>query len=151
MFRWVPILLLVCLGALVAQQTTPPPDTQQKPPAELKKRKPAATSDKEEVPPEEDTSLAKEDFSFNPLQSAKEIEAGNYYYKKGSFLAAAGRYKSATRFNEGNSEAWLKLGEASEKLKDRRQAREAYAKFLEVSPDAKNAAEIRKKLAKLKE
>jgi tetratricopeptide (TPR) repeat protein len=150
MLRWVPIVLLVCLGALVAQQSTAPPDTQQKS-GELKKRKPAATSDKEEVPPEEDTSLAKEDFSFNPLQSAKEIEAGNYYYKKGSFLAAAGRYKSATKFNEGNSEAWLKLGEASEKLKDRRQAREAYAKYLEVSPDAKNAAEIRKKLEKLKE
>jgi tetratricopeptide (TPR) repeat protein len=148
MSRWVPLVLLACLAPLGAQQTAPPAPPQK--PGELKERKPAATSDKEEVPPEEDTALAKDDFSFNPLQAAKEIEAGNYYFKKGSFLAAAGRYKNATRFNEGNSEAWLKLGEASEKLKDRRQAHEAYAKYLEVSPEAKNAAEIRKKLAKLK-
>jgi tetratricopeptide (TPR) repeat protein len=148
MFRWVPLLLLACLAPLVAQPTPPPRPQKQD---ELKKdRKPAATSDKEEVPPEEDTSLAKDDFSFNPLQAQKEIQAGNYYYKKGSYLAAAGRFRNATKFNQGNAEAWLKLGESEEKLKDRKAARDAYNKYLEVASDAKNAVDIRKKLEKLK-
>ena len=148
MFRWVPLLLLACVAPLAAQPTPPAPPPKQD---ELKKdRKPAATSEKEEVPPEEDTSLAKDDFSFNPLQAQKEIQAGNYYYKKGSYLAAAGRFRNATKFNEGNAEAWLKLGESEEKLKDHKAARDAYHKYLEVASDAKNADEIRKKLEKLK-
>ena len=143
MLRWVPALLLICLAPVYAQQPQSRP--------ELKKdRKPAVTSDKEEVPPEEDASLAKEDISFNPLQAAKEIDAGNYYYKKGSYLAAEGRYRRATEYNEGNAEAWLKLGETREKLKDRKSAREAYSKYLEVASDSRNAAEIRKKLEKWK-
>lgn len=149
MYRWAPLVLLACVAPLGAQQTAPPPP-QQKPGELQKHRKPPATSDKEEVPPEEDTSLAKEDFSFNPLQAVKEIDAGNFYYRKGSYLAAANRYRNATKFNEGNSEAWLKLGEASEKLKDHKVAREAYAKYLEVAPDAHNAGEIRKRLEKMK-
>lgn len=149
MCRWASLLLVACFGCLGAQQNAPPAP-QQKPGELQKQRKPQATSDKEEVPPEEDTSLAKEDFSFNPLQAVKEIDAGNFYYKKGSFLAAANRYRNATRYNGGNSEAWLKLGEASEKLKDRKSAREAYAKYLEVAPDAHNAGEIRKKLEKMR-
>jgi predicted Zn-dependent protease len=142
----------MCVVTLNALQFVPPapPPTPQKP-AELKKdRAPAKTSDKEEIPPEEDTSLAKQDISFNPLQSVKEITAGDFYFKKHSYVAAAGRYKSATLYNEGNAEAWLKLGETSEKLKDRKAAHAAYAKYLEVASDAKNAADVRKRLEKLK-
>jgi len=35
-------------------------------------------------------------------------------------------------------------------LKDSKAAKEAYTKYLELAADAKNAAEIRKKLQKLK-
>ncbi len=144
MVRWVLAILLLGIPVGYAQPPQPPPP-------ELKKdRKPGATSNKEEVPPEEDASISKDDVSFNPLQATKEIDAGNYYYKKGSFLAAEGRYKRATQYNEGNAEAWLKLAETREKLKDRKSAREAYSKYLEVASDAKNASEIRKKLEKWK-
>ena len=143
MLRWVPALVLLCSAPLGAQQPPSHPDLK-------KDRKPAVTSDKEEVPPEEDASLATDDISFNPLQAAKEIDAGNYYYKKGSYLAAEGRYRRATEYNEGNAEAWLKLGETREKLKDRKSAREAYTKYLEVASDARNAAEIKKKIEKWK-
>ena len=56
----------------------------------------------------------------------------------------------ATKWNSGESEAWLRLGEAQEKLKDHKAAREAYSKYLELAADAKNAEEIRKKVEKLK-
>src|SRR5579872_4922892 len=141
MLRWVPLLLLAGLAAPLAAQPTPPPKQ-----GELKKdRSPARTSDKEEVPPEEDAGIAKDDISFNPLQSQKEVEVGKEYLKKHSFVAAAGRFRSATSFNDGNAEAWRLLGEAEEKLKDHKAAREAYSKYLEVASNAKDAAEIRKR------
>ena len=101
------------------------------------------------IPPEEDEHLAVKEYSFNPLQAQKEVETGNYYFKKGSYKAAALRFREATKWNSGLAEAWLRLGEAEEKRKDRPAAKQAYTKYLELAPEAKNAAEIRKRIAKL--
>lgn len=105
---------------------------------------------KEEVPKEEDENLSAKEYSFNPLQAEKEVRVGEYYFKKGSYRAAALRFREATKWNQGYGEAWLRLGETAEKQKDAKTAKEAYAKYLEIAPDAKDAAEIRKKLEKMK-
>ena len=133
----------------------PPP---YKPPVETPKadapagktEKKEAAVDKSELPPEEDKSDAPKEFTFNPVQSQKQILAGDYYFKKGNYVAAASRYDEATKWNDGNAEAWLRLGEAQEKKSNARGARTAYEKFLELSPDAKNSADVKKRLAKLK-
>jgi tetratricopeptide (TPR) repeat protein len=118
---------------------------------QLKKdRSQPATSGKEAVPPEEDTSLAVKEYAFNPLQAENELKIGNFYFKTGKYRSAAMRFQEATKWNEGYSDAWLRLGETEEKLKDSKAAKEAYTKYLELAADAKNAAEIRKKLQKLK-
>ena len=146
MSRWVPLLFLAALAPLVSAQDTKPGQLQKERPKE-------ATSDKEEVPPEEDASLANQSYSFNPLQSKKDVGVGDYYAKKHNFHSAAIRYRSATKWDDGNLEAWLKLGEAEEKLKDASAARQAYGKYLELATDAKDAktaAEIRKRVEKLK-
>jgi len=118
--------------------------------AQLKKRGETPPTTQNGMPPEEDTSVTNKEYGFNPLQAKKEINVGNEYFKKGSYRAAAGRYTEATKWNSGDSEAWLRLGEAQEKLKDHKAAREAYQKYLELASDAKNAEEIRKKVEKLK-
>lgn len=100
-----------------------------------------------EEPPEEDATLVeKNEYTFNPLQAEKEIKTGLFYAKKGNHKAASVRYREATRWNPGSAEAWLRLGESLEKRKDMKGAKEAYAKYLELAPDAKNAALIKKKL-----
>jgi len=137
MSRWVLALLLAGSLSLVAD--------------DLKKQRPQPpVSDKEEVPAEEDESLTVKEYSFNPLQAQKEVGVGNYYFKKGSYRAAALRFREATKWNAGDAEAWLRLGDAAEKQKDSKTVKEAYSKYLELSPDAKNSAEIRKKIEKLK-
>jgi len=162
--RWVIGALLACAVQLGAQNI-PPPKPPEPPPApapapdtkpnadELKRERPkpsVSKNPKEEVPPEEDTSLATENITFNPLEAQKDITVGNLYYKKGNYRAAFNRYKLATRYDDSNTEAWLRLGEASEKVKDLEAEKEAYSKYLAAAPDAKNAAEIRKKLEKIK-
>ena len=106
--------------------------------------------EKEQVPPEppeEDEAYTVKEYSFNPIQAAKELKVGNFYFKKGSYRAAAGRFREATKWNENFAEAYLRLGEALEKWKGLAAAREAYAKYLELEPDGKPAKEVRKKLA----
>lgn len=148
MSRWIPGLLLAGLLPLAAQEQTTPQDTQSKP--QLEQRTPPKTSGKQAAPPEEDKSFLSEAHSFNPLQSQKSVEVGDQYYKLGKMQGAAYRYKDATLWNDGNAEAWLKLGKVEEKLKDPKAAKDAYAKYLDLSPDAKDAGSIRKKLQAMK-
>jgi tetratricopeptide (TPR) repeat protein len=129
------ILSSVFIFSVLAAQ-----DTRKKPPGE----QPA----QEQAPPEEDTSLdVPKSYSFNPLQAEKERKIGEFYFKKGSFKAAANRFREATRWNPGEAEAYLRLGDAEEKLNDDRAAREAYAKYLELAPKGKEAPAVKKKLA----
>ncbi len=140
MARW--IVALIAVGIVAAQET---------PQKKLESERPkAATSSKEEIPPEEDTALATREYSFNPLQSAKDVGVGDQYLKRGRLRAAEMRYTSATKWNEGNAVAWLKLGEVAERLKDGAKAKEAYEKYLELASDARNAKDIRKRVQKLK-
>ena len=104
-----------------------------------------------QLPPDEDKATPVEKkYPFNPVQSKREATVGEFYFKKGDFRAAAGRFSEATKYNDGNADAWLRLGDAQEKMKDFKAAREAYEKYLQLAPDAKNAAEVRKKLERLK-
>jgi tetratricopeptide (TPR) repeat protein len=143
MSRPVAALVLLAMLPLLAQEGP-----------QLKKRgEPTATPqavDKDGLPPEEDKSIAVPVYGFNPLQAQKEIRTGNYYFKKGSYRAAAGRFEEATKWNSEEPEAWLRLGEAQEKLKDHKAAKAAYTKYVQLAGDSKISDEIRKKLEKMK-
>jgi tetratricopeptide (TPR) repeat protein len=142
-------LLALALVFLASAQEQPPADQAQQKKLESQRPKPA-TSPKEEVPPEEDKALANQEYSFNPLQSQKDVAVGNQYFKVHKFRAAEMRYTSATKWNDGNADAWLHLGEVEERLKDTQKAREAYQKYVEIASDQKRAAEIKKKIEKMK-
>jgi tetratricopeptide (TPR) repeat protein len=103
-----------------------------------------------EEPPEEDVGVKPAEYEFNPLQANKEIEVGRFNRKRGNWKGALMRFEEATRWNPQSAEAWLLLGDTRVKLKDKPGARQAYEKYLELAFDAKNAPEIRKRLAALK-
>jgi len=100
----------------------------------------------EQEPPEEDKSPAeKQEYTLNPLQAAKEMKIGNFYFRKGSFRAAARRFEEATKWDPNSVEAWMRLGDTHQKLGDAKAAREAWTRAIEAEPDGKHAAELRKK------
>jgi len=103
--------------------------------------------DKSPEPPEEDEAFRTKEYSFNPIQASHELKVGNFYFKKGNYRAAADRFQEATRWNPGYAEAYRRLGDALEKWKGPKAAREAYEKFVKLDPEAKAAGEIRRKLA----
>lgn len=103
----------------------------------------------QQEPPEEDVSATEvKEYVLNPLQAAKELRVGAYYFKKGSYRAAARRFEEATKWDPNSGEAWMKLGEARMKAGAAKEAREAYAKFLELQPEGKDADNVRKILKK---
>ncbi len=139
-----PVLTASFLSASVLLAQDPQPPQPQK---KLETTRPAKPAEQE--PPEEDESLKPEEFSLNPLEAQKNVTAGDYYFKtKKNYHAAARRYLRATKWDPGSAEAFLKLGESEEKLNDHAAAREAYEKYLELAPAARNADGIRKKIEK---
>jgi len=142
MSRWVAALVFFGLWTLPAGA-----QDQSKQPARSPAQQPKAI---EQEPPEEDADLKPKVYAFNPLQAKKELQVGDEYWKKHSYKAAAGRYREATRWNPNLAEAWLRLGEAEAKRNNIKDAKQAYNKYLELQPDAKDAAEVRKKIAGLR-
>ncbi|MEZ5399490.1 MAG: tetratricopeptide repeat protein [Bryobacteraceae bacterium] len=136
--RAVFLLFLAAALALNGDDRKPPPE----------KSAPPAAEQTPAEPPEEDVTLAEKEYAFNPLQAQKELTVGNFYFKKGSYAAAAARFLEATRWNPAFADAYLRLAETHEKMGNKEKAREAYAQFLEAAPDHKRAAAIKKKLGR---
>ena len=103
-------------------------------------------------PPEEDVAFdAKTEYVLNPLQAEKDIKVGSFYFKKGSYRAAVKRFEESVKWDPNSAEGWYKLGEARFKISGQeKEAREAWAKYLEIEPDGKYAAEVKKRLASKK-
>jgi tetratricopeptide (TPR) repeat protein len=140
-------LLAACLFASLTCFSVPGNSFAQKPKTQDSQAKPLPNqSNDEENPPEEDESVMPEKFVLNPLESDRNIRVGNYYWHKGKYRAAAGRYTRATKYNPNSPEAFFKLGEAEEKLKNKEAARQAFQKVMALAPDSKLASEAKKKL-----
>ena len=132
-------VLVFLLCAVLAGQDDKPLQT--RPPDQAKPQQ------QEQEPPEEDESLAPKTYSFNPLEADKDVKVGLYYFKKGNYKAAMSRFREATLWNPTYAEAFLRLGESAEKLKDKKAAHEAYEKYIALAPTDKQAEAIKKKLA----
>ncbi len=134
------ILAAVAVSAAFGQQPPPPPK-----PAPVEGAKPQ--QDPVEVePPEEDESLKPKEYTFNPLEAQRDLRTGDYYFKKGNFKAAAKRFEEATLYDPNFADAFLRLGEAREKLHDKKGAKAAYQKYIELKPDSKLASSVKKKI-----
>lgn len=99
-------------------------------------------------PEEEDVTAKERTYEFNPIQAENEIRVGRFYMRRGRWKAAAGRFEEATRWNPQSAEAFLLLGQAREKMKDLAGARAAYEKFLELAPDSRDSAGVRRRIQK---
>ena len=151
------LLGLFCAVLLPAQATSAQ-DKQngsQSEPATDKTASPPSFSDTPDVNPddlpEEDDSLRPKTFPFNPLEAERNIKVGEFYMRQGTargYRAAVGRFEDATRYNPGSAEAFLKLGEAEQKLKHSDKAKSAFEKAVKLAPpDSKVARDARKKIA----
>ena len=124
---------------------TMPLSAQQKP-APNPTQTPKAMPPEESLPPEEDESIIPEKVPFNPMESERSIKVGNYYWHKGKYRAALQRYELAAKYNPSSAEAYFKVAETEEKLKNADAAKIAFQKVIKLSPDSKLAQEAKKKL-----
>jgi Tfp pilus assembly protein PilF len=84
---------------------------------------------------------------------AKCTDVGNYYLHKGDMKAALSRFEEALRDNPHYAPAYLGMGKVYERMKENKKALNAYQRYLDELPsakDAKEARDVQRAVARLK-
>jgi tetratricopeptide (TPR) repeat protein len=104
-----------------------------------------------EIDTGEDTSGDVQNFHpYDPHRAAKDIEVGDFYFKKRNYRAALDRYTEALFYKSGDAVANFRMAQAFEKLSLPDDAVEHYEAYLKVLPNGPLSQEAKKALGKLK-
>jgi tetratricopeptide (TPR) repeat protein len=96
-----------------------------------------------------DTSGVQEFHPWNPLKALKDIEVGDFYFKRKNYKAALERYKEALYYKDGDALASFKLAVCQEKLGDKADARKYYEQYLKILPEGPFAKDAHASLDRL--
>ena len=88
---------------------------------------------------------------YNPMKAMKDVEVGDFYYKRDNYEAAISRYREALEFKPHDAEATYKLAEALNKTGDTAGATENYEAYLKILPNGPYAKKAKEALEKLKQ
>ena len=88
--------------------------------------------------------------AWNPHRAMKNVEIGDYYYKRQNYRAAISRYQEALQWKPRDAEATYKLADAWDKVGNAEAARSGYMQYLSILPEGPHAEEATKALARLK-
>jgi tetratricopeptide (TPR) repeat protein len=87
---------------------------------------------------------------WDPHKAAKDIEVGDYYFKRKNYRGALERYKDALVYKPSDAVANFRLAECEEKVGNSSDAVEHYQAYLKILPNGPFAADARKALDRLK-
>ena len=86
---------------------------------------------------------------FDPHKAEKDVEVGDFYYKRQNYRAAASRYKEAVDLKPAYPIATFKLADALEKSKQFDDAAVYYREYIRDFPAGEQAAAARDALARI--
>jgi len=86
---------------------------------------------------------------YNPHKAEKDVEVGDFYYKRSNYKAAISRYREALELRPGYPRATFKLADALEKDKQLADAAIFYSEYVRQFPDGAQLAAAREALARL--
>jgi len=87
---------------------------------------------------------------WDPHKAAKDIEVGDYYFKRKNYKGALERYKDALVYKPNDALANFRLAECEEKGGSASDAIQHYEAYLKILPNGPFAADARKSLDRLK-
>ena len=98
-----------------------------------------------------DTTGIQEFHPWSPMKALKDVEVGDYYFKRKNYKAALDRYKEALYYKDNDAVASFRLAVCQEKLGDKAEAKKFYEQYLKILPEgpfAKDAHASLERLAK---
>jgi tetratricopeptide (TPR) repeat protein len=104
----------------------------------LKDERPSGNSDVGEFHP------------WNPHKAAKDIEVGDFYFKRKNYRAAEDRYREALFYKDNDAVATFRLAQCLEKMDQPDEARKEYESYLKILPHGPQAEAAHKAVDRLK-
>ena len=86
---------------------------------------------------------------WNPMKALKDVEIGDYYFKRKNYRAAMDRYKEALFYKENDAVATFRLAVSQEKLGDKISALTNYTAYVKILPHGPFADEARASIERL--
>jgi tetratricopeptide (TPR) repeat protein len=138
------------LGSAVGESSSKDTPVDLSAPADDEKKHPqssAAVANAEAESPEEGG--VTELHSWDPHKAAKDIEVGDFYFKRKNYRAAEARYRDALLYKDNDAAATIRLALCLEKLGILDDARAEYESYLRILPHGPQAREAEKAIARL--
>ena len=88
---------------------------------------------------------------WDPHKAAKDVEVGDFYFKRGNYRGAESRYREALFYKDNDAIATLRLAECLEKLGQNEEAAERYQGYLKIMPHGPQSEEARQGLARVQQ
>ena len=99
---------------------------------------------------DEGSAEAADTHPWDPHKAAKDIEVGDFYFKKKNYAAAESRYREALYYKDNDAIAVYHLALCLEKLDRPGEAREEYESYLTILPHGPEAENAKKAIERLK-
>lgn len=86
---------------------------------------------------------------WDPHKSAKDVEVGDYYFKRKNYVAAESRYREALYYKDNDALATYRLAMCLEKLDRPGEARTQFENYLKILPQGPQAEDAKKEIERL--
>ena len=86
---------------------------------------------------------------WNPMKALKDVEVGDFYFKRKNYRAALDRYQEALYYKDNDAMASLRLAQCQEKLGNKVEAKKYYEQYLKILPEGEFAKEAHASLDRL--
>jgi tetratricopeptide (TPR) repeat protein len=87
---------------------------------------------------------------WNPHKAAKDIEVGDFYFKRKNYRAAEDRYREALLYKENDATATFRLAVCLEKLNQPDEASKEYENYVKIMPHGPDTEKAEKAIQRLK-
>jgi len=87
---------------------------------------------------------------WDPHKAAKNIEVGDFYFKKKNYLGAESRYREALYYKDNDAVATYRLAVCLEKMDQLSEAQKEYENYLKILPYGPQAADAKKAIDRLR-
>ena len=87
---------------------------------------------------------------WDPHKAAKDIEVGDYYFKRKNYIGAESRYREALFYKDDDAVATYKLAVCLEKMNRSDEALTQYESYIKILPYGPESAEAKKAIERLK-
>ncbi|HEX8812056.1 MAG TPA: hypothetical protein VF742_08700, partial [Terracidiphilus sp.] len=87
---------------------------------------------------------------WDPHKAAKDVEVGDFYFKRKSYRAAEDRYREALYYKDNDAVATYRLAVCLEKMDLPQDAIQEFESYLRIMPHGPQSEDARKAIDRLK-